>query len=84
MAELDLYEVPHRNRTAVFKLTADEAESVYGDQAKKVGSVKPAEPQPVTRPSWAVDEDQDEAKPASGDAGEKQAAPARNKARHTK
>lgn len=88
MAELHLYEVPHRNYTAILKLTAEDAESIYGDAAKKVGEVKPAEPQPVQRPPWAVEVD-DLGAPVEGDdkdddAGEKRAAPARNKARHTK
>ena len=72
MAELNLYEVPHRNHTAVLKLSDADAESLYGDKATKVGTAKPAEPQPVIRPSHAVDPD---------DEGEKAAAPRQNKAR---
>lgn len=76
MAKLDLYEVPHRGHTAVLKLSEDEAKSVYGDRAKKVGSVAQAEPQPVTRPPYAVDADDDEP--------QEKAAPApRNKSRST-
>ncbi len=88
MAELHLYEVPHRNYTATLKLTAEDAESIYGDAAKKVGEVKPAEPQPVARPPWSVEVDDlgapVESDDKDDDAGEKRAAPARNKARHTK
>lgn len=88
MAELHLYEVPHRNYTATLKLTAEDAEMIYGDRAKKVGDVEPAEPQPVQRPPWAVDADETGAvvEDAENDAEvpEKRAAPARNKARHTK
>ncbi len=87
MAELHLYEVPHRNHIATLKLTAEDAEMIYGDRAKKVGEVEQAEPQPVQRPPWAVDADDTGAvveNVEDDDAGEKRAAPARNKARHTK
>jgi hypothetical protein len=88
MAELHLYEVPHRNHIATLKLTAEDAEMIYGDRAKKVGDVEPAEPQPVQRPPWAVEVDETGA-PVENDENadevpEKRAAPARNKARHTK
>jgi len=52
VADLGIYEVPHRNHTATVKLSAEEAKELYGDAAKKVGDVKKAEPQPVTRPPW--------------------------------
>lgn len=53
MAEKALYEVPHRNSTMVVKLTAEEAQALYGDDAKRVGDVKKAEPQPVGTPPYA-------------------------------
>lgn len=84
MADLSLYEVEHRNFTTTMKLSAEDAEALG---AKKVGAVAQAEPQPVTRPSWAVDADETGAlveNDDKDDAGEKRAAPARNKARHTK
>jgi len=80
VAELFLYEVPHRGHTATVKLSEDEAKSVYGDDAKKLGAAKQGEVQPVTQPPYAVDVD-------SGDhlvTSEKKAPPARNKARTTK
>jgi hypothetical protein len=57
VADLDLYDVPVRGHVTQMKLTKEDAE-LYG--AKKVGSVKPAEPQPVSRPPYAVDADEDE------------------------
>lgn len=83
MADLSLYEVEHRNFTTTMKLSEEDA-AAYGDRAKKVGDVAQAEPQPVTRPSWAADADENGAVVEDDDAGEKRAAPARNKARHTK
>lgn len=51
--EKALYEVPHRNSTMTVKLTAEEAEQLYGDAAKRVGDAKTAEPQPVGTPPYA-------------------------------
>lgn len=76
MAELNLYEVPHRNGTMLVKLSEDEADSVYGDLAKKIRPIAPATPQPVTTPPWAEDVDSDEDEP-----GEKKAPAPRNKTR---
>lgn len=88
MAELHLYEVQHRNHIATLKLTEEDAEA-YGDLAKKVGDVKPAGPQPVQRPPWAVEVDDlgapvDDPADDEGETPAKQAPPARNKARSTK
>ncbi|HEY9413602.1 MAG TPA: hypothetical protein VIQ30_02480 [Pseudonocardia sp.] len=85
MADLSLYEVEHRNFTTTMKLSAEDAEALG---AKKVGAVEAAEPQPVQRPPWAVEVDETGA-PVENDENadevpEKRAAPARNKARHTK
>ncbi len=77
MAELNLYEVPHRNGTMLVKLSEDEAESVYGDLAKKIRPVAVTQPQPVATPPWAVDPDA----PAVEDEAEKKAPAARNKTR---
>lgn len=52
MAELSLYDVPHRNSTMRVKLSAEDAELIYGDQAKKIGEVDPAQAQPVSRPPY--------------------------------
>lgn len=88
MAELHLYEVPHRNHVATLKLTEEDAEAIYGGKAKKVGDVKPASPQPVQRPPWSVEVDELGAPvddPAELDeTPAKHSAPARNKARTTK
>lgn len=53
VAELSLYEVPHRNGTITVKLSAEDAESLYGDTAKKIGDVQQAEAQPVATQPWA-------------------------------
>jgi hypothetical protein len=81
VADLSLYEVEHRNFTTTMKLSVEDAEALG---AKKVGEVQEAEPQPVTRPSWAVDADETGAVAEGDEVPEKRAAPARNKARHTK
>lgn len=80
MAELALYEVQHRNITTHMKLTEEEAE-VYGDLAKKVGNVKPAERQPITQPPWATEHSAkaSEATPAQDDPAVKRAPARRNK-----
>lgn len=86
MAELDMYEVTVRGGYVTrMKLSKDEAETL---DAKKVGAVAQAEPQPVGRPPY------EEPVPEAGeslvrsDAGkhsdEKQPPAARNKARSTK
>lgn len=74
MAELFVYEIPHRNFTTTVKLSEEDAEALYGDAAKKLGAAKPAEAQPVWGPDLS-DDDGDE--PVE----EKKAPPARNKAR---
>lgn len=74
MAELALYEVTHRNFTTTMQLSEEDAEALG---ATRVGDVKPGEPQPVTRPSHAVDESAQESTPAE----EKKAPASRNKAR---
>lgn len=78
MAELSLYEVPHRNGTMRVKLSAEEAESVYGDRAKKVGDVEQAQPQPVSSQPWA--EPVPEAGESEVKADQKKAPARRNKA----
>lgn len=78
------YEIPVRGHTTTVKLTPDEANELYGDQAKRVGSVKRAEPQPVGEPPYAQ-----EVPPAGestvptddGDRAAKRRAPTANKAR---
>lgn len=52
--EKALYEVPHRNTTMIVKLTAEEAEELYGDTATRVGAVRKAEPQPIGEPPYAA------------------------------
>lgn len=74
MAELFLYEVPHRNYTTIMKLSADDAEQLYGDEAKQIRPAAPAVVPPTPTQPWAVD-------PDAPDAGEKKAPPTRNKAR---
>lgn len=71
MADLHLYEVPHRNHTATLRLSEEDAKALYGDKAKKVGSVAETKPEPVAVPSHAVDPESDE----------KAAAAPRNKSR---
>ena len=82
MAELFLYEVPHRNYTTIMKLSADDAEQLYGDEAKQIRPAAPAVVPPTPTQPWAVDPDA----PAEGEAdggsetGAKKASPTRNKA----
>jgi len=52
VAELFEYEVPRRNSTMRVKLSEEDAELLYGDQAKRVGDVKQGEVQDVRRPPW--------------------------------
>lgn len=80
MAELALYEVQHRNFTTTLKLSEEEAES-YGDRAKKVGDVKPAERQPITQPPWATTDSEKEGEATPPQAESKKAPARRNKAR---
>lgn len=84
MAELGLYEVQHRGITTQIKMTEEDAET-YGDQAKRIGDVKPAERQPVTQPPWAntSSEVQSETTPSQEEAEKKKAPARRNKARST-
>lgn len=84
MADLYLYEVPHRGHKTVVKLSEEEAKALYGDNAKKVGPARKAEAQPVARPPWDSGEVRDPADDSSteaGVAGEKRAAAPKNKAR---
>lgn len=76
MAELHLYEIPHRSGVATVKLSDADAEALYGDTAKKVGPAYQGEPQPVHQPDFSVEGEGPEDEPA-----EKKAPPARNKAR---
>lgn len=78
MAELALYEVQHRNITTHMKLTEEEAE-VYGDLAKKVGEVAPAERQPITQPPWATTDSEKESEATPPQAESKKAPARRNK-----
>lgn len=80
MADLFLYEVPHRNSTTIMKLSADDAEQIYGDEARKIRPAAPAVVPPTPTQPWAVDPDAPEAGGDGGD-GEKKAPPTRNKAR---
>jgi hypothetical protein len=78
VADLALYEVPHRDHTMTVKLSAEDAEALYGDQAKKIGEVKKAEPQPVSKPPYAAPV------PEPGESlvtSEKKSPPPRNKTR---
>lgn len=94
MAELHLYEVPMRyGVTTTMKLSAEEAKTLYGDAAKKVGTTKPGEVQPVSRPPHATNASdvverpelpEDEAEPAEHlvtSQGAKKAEAPQNKAR---
>lgn len=85
MADLDMYDVTVRGLTTQMKLSADDAAG-FGDAAKKVGKVKPAEAQPAPTQPWAAEVDESGAVVESGDepVAEKKAPPARNKARTTK
>lgn len=80
MAELGLYEVQHRGITTRIKMTEEDAET-YGDQAKRVGDVKPAERQPVTQPPWANTSSavEGETTPPQAEAEKKKAPARRNK-----
>lgn len=80
MAELALYEVQHRGIKTMMKMSEEDAE-VYGDLAKKVGDVAPAERQPITQPPWATNasEKEAEATPAQDDPSVKKAPARRNK-----
>ena len=78
MAELHEYEVPRRNSTMRVKMSQEDAELIYGDQAKRVGEAKQGEVQDVRRPPWT------EPVPAEGESdpatAEKKAPARRNKA----
>jgi hypothetical protein len=63
------------------KLTAEDAEALYGDKAKKVGDAKKAEPQPVGRPPYDTGEVKDPADQDAEKADEKKAPAPKNKAR---
>ena len=52
MAEMNLYDVEFKGFTTQMKLSDEDAEG-YGDRAKKVGKVKPAQPVPVASGSHA-------------------------------
>jgi len=78
MAELALYDVTVRGTVTQMKLTEHDAATL---DAKKVGSVKGAEPQPVTRPPYAASVPEPGESLVRSDT--KQAPPARNKARGT-
>lgn len=82
MADLYLYEVPVRGHVTTMKLSAEDAEALYGDAAKRVGPAKLAEAQPVSRPPWDTGEVRDPADDSSTEAGvadEKKAPAPRNK-----
>lgn len=83
MAELSEYEVPRRNSTMRVKMSAEDAELLYGDRAKKVGDAKQGEVQDVRRPPYAEPVPApSESDPATADEGDqKRAAPRQNKAR---
>lgn len=83
MAELGLYEVPVRGHTTVMKLSEEDAKALYGDDAKRVGDAKKAEPQPVGRPPYDTGEVKDPADQDDDDKSDVKKAPSpRNKARH--
>ena len=84
MAELFLYEVPHRNYTTTVKLSEADAEQFYGDEAKKVRPAAPGVVPPAPTQPWAatmdetgtvVEDEEDD------DVSEKKAPASRNKAR---
>lgn len=77
MAELNLYDVTIRGFVTQMQLSDEDAELLYGDDAKKVGKVETTTPEPVAVPSFGDD-------PESGEEpGEKRVASTRNKARST-
>jgi hypothetical protein len=80
VAELALYEVQHRNFTTTVKLSEEEAEE-YGDRAKRIGDVKPAERQPITQPSYATTDSEVESEATPPQSESKKAPARRNKAR---
>jgi hypothetical protein len=84
VADLHVYEVPVRGHKTTMKLSEEDAKALYGDDAKRVGEAKKAEPQPVTRPPYDTGEvkdpaDQDDAKKAEPES--KKAPAPQNKAR---
>lgn len=55
VAELHQYEVQLRHGVVTtMKMSAEDAKLLYGDAAKKVGTTKPGEVQPVSRPVHAT------------------------------
>ena len=81
MAELHEYEVPRRNSTMRVKMSQEDAELIYGDQAKKVGDAKQGEVQDVRRPPWTEPVPAEgESDPATAEQNEKKAPARRNKA----
>lgn len=78
MAELSMYEVQHRGIKTMMKMS-DEDAAVYGDLAKKVGDVKPAERQDVTQPPWATLDSEKESEATPPQAESKKAPIRRNK-----
>lgn len=78
MAELAMYEVQHRGIKTMMKMSEEDAEA-YGDLAKKVGDVKPAERQPVTQPPWATLDSEKESEATPPQAESKKAPIRRNK-----
>lgn len=82
MAELYLYEVPHRNFITTVKLSEEDAEMIYGDAARKIRPCDPGVVPPTPTQPWAetpADEDADDAEQA--EPAEKKAPAARNKSR---
>jgi len=79
VADLFLYEVPHRGYTATLKLTEEDAEMMYGAAARKIRPCRPGVvPPPQTQP-WGQ---QDAEAPVEAPEPEEKKAPApRNKSR---
>lgn len=61
MADLGLYDVEINGYRTQMQLTEDDAEALYPDNAKKVGSVDVAEPVPVHHGAQAASEDEKKA-----------------------
>jgi hypothetical protein len=81
VAELHEYEVPRRNSTMRVKMSQEDAELIYGDQAKRVGDARQGEVQDVRRPPWTEPVPAEgESDPKTGERDEKKAPARRNKA----
>jgi hypothetical protein len=83
VAELYLYEVPHRNFTTTVKLSEEDAEMIYGDEARKIRPCAPGVVPPTPTQPWAETpaDEADEADEDADEPAEKKAPATRNKSR---